>query len=64
MDNINMKTFKKIKESNKVLINGIKYRAYCIGELPANFGTWNFNGKEGIGSWYKDNKRGLIYIAK
>ena len=59
-----MKTFKKLKETNKVLINKVVYRAYCIGDLPANFGTWNFNDKKGIGSWYKDNKRGLIYIAK
>ena len=59
-----MKTFKKLKETNIVLINKVVYRAYCIGDLPANFGTWNFNGKKGIGSWYKDNKRGLIYIAK
>ena len=58
-----MKTFKKLNNGN-VLINGIEHKPYCVGELPARFGTWNFNGKEGIGAWYKDNKRGLIYIAK
>ena len=59
-----MKTFKKLKDSNKVIINGIVHKVYCVGELPANFGTWNFNDKKGIGSWYKDNKQGLIYIEK
>ena len=52
-----MKTIKKFKTQDKknyltYLINGEKYRAYEIGSLPAKFGTWNFNDREGIGKWF------------
>ena len=60
-----MKVFKKLRNGN-VLINGIECKPYCIGELPSKFGFyWDKERQiEGIGSWYKDNKAGLIYIEK
>ena len=58
-----MKKFKRLKNGN-VMINGIECKPYCIGELPSKFGFRydKIRGIEGIGSWYKDNKAGLIYI--
>ena len=60
-----MKTFKRLKNGN-VSIGGIEHKPYCIGELPSKFGFYwdEINQTEGIGSWWKDNKAGLIYIQK
>ena len=60
-----MKKFKRLKNGN-MLINGIEHKPYCIGELPSRFGFRydKIREIEGIGSWYKDNKAGLIYITK
>ena len=48
------------------MINNIEHKPYCIGELPSKFGFYwdEINETEGIGSWWKDNKAGLIYIQK
>ena len=58
-------TLKRLKNGN-TLLNGIEHKPYCIGELPGKFGFYWDEALEleGIGSWYKDNKAGLIYIAK
>ncbi len=58
-------TLKRLKNGN-ILLNGIEHKPYTIGELPGKFGFWYDEAKEieGIGSWYKDNKAGLIYISK
>ena len=58
-------TLRRLKNGN-TLLNGIEYKPYCIGELPGKFGFWydEISETEGIGSWYKDNKAGLIYISK
>ena len=58
-------TLKRLRNGN-ILLNGIEYKPYCIGELPSKFGFWydEILEIEGIGSWYKDNKAGLIYLAK
>ena len=60
-----MKTFKRLKNGN-VSINGIEHKPYCIGELPNKFGFYwdEVKETEGIGSWWKSNKEGLIYIEK
>jgi hypothetical protein len=60
-----MKSFKELRNGN-VLINKIEYKVYCIGELPSRFGFyWDKEREiEGIGSWWKNNKKGLIYIVK
>ena len=60
-----MKTFKRLKNGN-VSIDGIEHKPYCIGELPNKFGFYWDKVKEieGIGSWWKSNKEGLIYIEK
>ena len=69
-----MKTIKKLKTQDKknylfYLINGEKYRAYEIGNLPAKFGTWNFNDKEGIGKWFNcmdigTKHSGLTFVSE
>tara|TARA_R100001463_G_scaffold1657_1_gene7257 strand:+ start:1258 stop:1449 length:192 start_codon:yes stop_codon:yes gene_type:complete len=58
-------TLRRLKNGNLIL-NGIEHQPYPIGELPGKFGFWYDEQKEieGIGSWYKDNKAGLIYIEK
>ena len=58
-------TLKRLKNGN-ILLNGIEHQPYPIGELPGKFGFWYDQEKEieGIGSWYKYNKAGLIYIEK
>ena len=58
-------TLKRLKNGN-LMLNGVEHKPYCIGELPGKFGFWFDEVKEteGIGSWYKDNKAGLIYIEK
>lgn len=58
-------TLRRLKNGNLIL-NGIEHQPYPIGELPGKFGFWYDKQKEieGIGSWYKDNKAGLIYIEK
>ena len=60
-----MKTFKRLKNGN-VSIDGVEHKPYCIGELPSRFGFYWDEVKEieGIGSWWKDDKKGLIYIEK
>ncbi len=74
-----MNTIKKFnrQDSDKYIkyrINGEHYRAYKIGDLPAKFGCikWNKNvpitkdsyPSEGICSWWKDNKKGLIFVSE
>jgi len=56
----------KRKKNKNLILNGIEYKPYCIGELPGKFGFWydEISETEGIGSWYKDNKAGLIYLEK
>ena len=58
-------TLKRLKNGNLIL-NEVEHKPYPIGELPDKFGFWYDEVKEteGIGSWYKDNKAGLIYIEK
>ena len=69
-----MNTIKKItSQTNKnyltYFINGEKYRAYEIGNLPAKFGTWNFNEKAGIGKWLNcmqcgSGHSGLTFVSE
>ena len=60
-----MQTIKFLKPDlntgkQKIQLNGITYKPYTICDLPANFGCLEFNGKEGISSWF--NYKGLTYI--
>ena len=68
-----MNTIKKIRSDKqnylKYLINGELYRAYDIGSLPARFGTWEFNDREGIGEWFNctdigTGHSGLTFISE
>ena len=60
-----MQTIKFLKPDlntgkQKIKLNGITQKPYTICDLPANFGCLEFNGKEGISSWF--NYKGLTYI--
>ena len=60
-----MQTIKFLKPDQntgkqKIQLNGMTYKPYTICDLPANFGCLEFNGKEGISSWF--NYKGLTYI--
>ena len=59
-----MKNTIKRRKNGNIVLNGITYKPYLVGDLPANFGCIEFNDKEGISEWYKDNKAGLTYIMK
>ena len=59
MDNNNMNTIKHLKEDYLQFGNGI-YKPYKICSLPAHFGCIDFDGKEGIDTWF--NYKGYTYI--
>ena len=63
-DKINI--YKKITRDNTILLNGIKYKVYTIGNLPQSFGAIvdPVSGKEGVSEWFTDHKKGLVYIKK
>ena len=52
----------KIKhlKNNYIQLNNLIYRPYTVCELPANFGCFEFNNKEGISEWF--NYKGFTYI--
>ena len=63
-----MNIIKHLKE-DKIELNGVRYRPYFVGDLPANFGciAWQRDTdgnvtKEGISEWVK--YKGYIYIAE
>ena len=56
-----MKTMKHLKEDYLQLGNAI-YKPYKICSLPAHFGCIDFDGKEGIDTWF--NYKGYTYIAE
>jgi len=62
-----MKVFKKLKTHHKnylkYLVNGEKYRAYKLGELPKKFGT------DKITNWFEvpflgTGHSGLVFISE
>ena len=50
----------KFLPNNFISLNGLIYKPYLIGELPVNFGCLNYNGKDGIMSWF--GYKGFCYI--
>lgn len=58
-----MKTIKYLKD-NKLSLDGVLYRPYLIGDLPANFGCKYVPNdpdfKEGIPSWF--GHKGFTYL--
>ena len=45
-------------------MNGVKYRAYKIGELPNSFGYIYDNVKESEGTYQWFNYKGLTYLKE
>ena len=54
-----MQSIKHLKK-DYVQLSNLIYKPYTVCDLPANFGCLEFNGKEGISSWF--NYKGLTYI--
>jgi len=54
-----MKTIKQLKD-NRIELDGIIYRPYFIGNLPANFGCINYKDRDGISGWF--GYKGFCYI--
>tara|TARA_B110000914_G_C15380672_1_gene407577 strand:- start:213 stop:440 length:228 start_codon:yes stop_codon:yes gene_type:complete len=55
------------KNYRRVRFGHVVFREYTIGQLPKSFGVEEFVGgfgklKKGCMEWFKDNKRGFIYI--
>jgi hypothetical protein len=59
MDNKDMKTIKFLKY-NKIQLDGVTYRPYCISDLPNNFGCISFGESEGISEWF--GYKGFTYL--
>ena len=59
-----MQTIKFLKPDStgkqKIKLNGITYKTHTVCAIPANFGCFEFNNKEGISEWF--NYKGLTYI--
>ena len=57
-----MNTIKTNRVNQNIKVNGVKYRAYKVGELPNSFGYIydEINESDGIKSWFK---LGRIWIA-
>ena len=57
-----MNTIKTNRVNQNIKVNGVKYRAYKVGELPNSFGYIYDDIKEsdGVSEWF--NYKGLTYI--
>ena len=59
-----MNTIKTNRVNQNILMNGVKYRAYKIGELPNSFGYIYDNVKESEGTYQWFNYKGLTYLRE
>ena len=57
-----MNTIKTNRVNQNVRVNGVKYRAYKVGELPNSFGYIydDIKDNDGITKWF--NWKGLTYL--
>ena len=57
-----MNTIKTNRVNQDIKVNGVKYRAYKVGELPNSFGYIydDIKDNEGITKWF--NWKGLTYL--
>jgi len=57
-----MQTIKVNRINKNILLNGIAYRPYRVGELPNSFGFLSSEGgeQEGASKWF--NYKGLTYL--
>ena len=56
-----MKTIKYLKD-NKIQLDGVIFRPYCISDLPNNFGCINFGESDGVSEWF--GYKGFTYIPE
>ena len=59
-----MNTIKTNRVNQNIKVNGFKYRAYKVGELPNSFGYLYDDIKEsdGVSKWF--NWKGLTYLKE
>jgi hypothetical protein len=59
-----MNTIKTNRVNQNIKVNGVKYRAYKVGELPNSFGYIydDIKDNDGIKKWF--NYKGLTYIKE
>ena len=59
-----MNTIKTNRVNQDIKVNGIKYRAYRVGELPNSFGYIYDESSEsnGVSKWF--NYKGLTYLKE
>ena len=57
-----MSSIKFSRINQNILMNGVKYRAYKVGELPNSFGYIYDDVKESDGTYQWFNYKGLTYI--
>ena len=59
----------KFKNENKILLNGVEYKPYVVGNLPPTFGQKHFIDhdenndivlRSGISKWF--NFKGFTYV--
>lgn len=57
-----MNTIKVNRVTRNILLNGVAYRPYRVGELPNSFGFLSSGDgeQEGISKWF--NYKGLTYL--
>ncbi len=57
-----MNTIKFNRVNKNILVNGVGYRPYKVGELPNSFGFLSSEDgeQEGISKWF--NLNGLTYV--
>jgi hypothetical protein len=59
MDNTSMKTIKHLKQ-NKLMLGGVTYKPYMIGDLPNKFGCISYGESDGIYQWF--GYKGFCYV--
>ena len=59
-----MNTIKTNRVNQDIKVNGVKYRAYKVGELPNSFGYIydDIKDNDGITKWF--NYKGLTYLKE
>ena len=59
-----MNTIKTNRINQNILMNGVKYRAYKVGELLNSFGYIYDDVKESEGTYQWFNYKGLTYLKE
>ncbi len=59
-----MNTIKFNRVNKNIILNGVGYRPYAVGELPNSFGFLYNQDKESYGKSHWFNYKGLTWIEK